>query len=338
MKTIRKTGLALLGIAVLFVQSCTKDELETPIETHEYKGLLHDVITITNEGLFPGKFDFNDANKKFVVGSLTRSEVGYVHPITGRYKTFIKDENLATVTGIHVDEERNRLIVASGDLGFSSNSIGLGAVSYLGVYNMRNGKRIAGINFKELYPEGTPSFANDIAVADNGHIYVTDSFNPIIFEVDNSYQASIFLDGGEAFANAPIVGIALNGLAIVDDYLIVSKTDDGSLFRIPLSDPTSFTKIDLPLFLGADGLEAMPNGDIILVETGIGGIAGARLLTSDDDWISASTASFFEVPIEEFPASATLASDGEVYILSARLSTFYAGNPNHDTFNIYRVQ
>lgn len=335
MKTFKFKNITLLLIALVFLQACSNDDDNSTPEPQP----IPELITISSEGLYPGKFDFNAKRNQFVVGSLTKSEVGLVNPQTGVYTTFVTDTNLALVTGIYADNANNRLLVASGDFGFSVNSVGLGKVAYLGIYNLTTGDKITGINLATLHPENTFVFANDIAIDNSGNIYVTDSYNPVIYKINQANEASIFLDGGSAFENVPGGGgLALNGIVYVDGNLIVGKTDSGELFKVPVADPTSFVNVNIPDYIGSDGLELRSDGSIVMVETGIGPTAGARVLESTDGWVSAQSVSTFSIASEEFPTSATIAYDGEVYILTSHLSKLTSGNTTHEDYNIYRLQ
>lgn len=335
MKTSKIKQAIFALLALILVQSCNNDDDNTvPLAA------IPEVITISDAGLFPGKFDFNLKRNQFVVGSLTRSEVGLVNPQTGAYTTFVTDSNLALVTGIHSDHKNNRLLVASGDFNLSLNSVGLGQVAYLGIYNLTTGEKISGVNLKEVIPDAPFVFANEIAVDDNANIYITDSFSPVIYKVDGStYQPSMFLDGGSAFENVPGGGgLALNGMVYVDGALVLAKTDSGELFRIPLNDPTNFVTINVPLYLGIDGLELKSDGSIVLVETGIGPHTGARILSSSDNWFSAQEIDSYTIPDGEFPTSSAVAYDGEVYILTSHLSKLTSGDVMHADYNIYRFE
>lgn len=319
----------LLGI----LQSCKDDDDSvTPTPT------IPEVITISEIGLYPEGIDFNTINNQFVVGSITKSEVGYIETETGAYTTFITDENLASVTGVFTDEIRNHLLVASGDLGFSTNSTANGTVAYLGIYNLETGERIRAIDLTEVLPSDTAVFANDIAIDPDGNIYVTDSFAPVIYKVDgNSFETSIFVDGGIDFTPAPM-GFGLNGIVYIDGNLVVCKTDDGALFRIPIADPSAYEKIDAPIFIGGDGLELTADGDIILVENSLGQNPGTQLLSSDDGWVSATLDSSFAIDAEKFPTTAALASNGEVYVLNAYLGKVLNGDLTQETFSILQIK
>jgi hypothetical protein len=336
MKTSKLKNITLLLLALVFFQACSNDD-DNP--TTPELADIPELITISSEGLYPGKFDFNAKNNQFVVGSLTKSEVGLVDPQTGDYTTFITDTDLALVTGIYADNANNRLLVASGDFGFSLNSVGLGKVAYLGIYNLTTGAKITGVDLATLHPENSFVFANDIAIDNSGNIYITDSYNPVIYKINQANEPSIFLDGGAAFENVPGGGgLALNGIVYVDGNLIVGKTDSGELFKVPVADPTSFINVNIPDYRGSDGLELRSDGSIVMVETGIGPTAGARILESTDGWDSAQSVSTFSIASEEFPTSATIAYDNEVYILTSHLSKLTSGNTTHENYNIYRLQ
>ncbi len=336
MKTPKLKHITLLLLALVFFQACSNDD-DNP--TTPELADIPELITISSEGLYPGKFDFNAKNNKFVVGSLTRSEVGLVDPQTGDYTTFVTDTNLALVTGIYADNANNRLLVASGDFGFSLNSVGLGKVAYLGIYNLTTGAKIAGVDLSTLHPENSFVFANDIAIDNSGNIYITDSYNPVIYKVNSANEPSIFLDGGEAFENVPGGGgLALNGIVYIDGNLIVGKTDSGELFKVPVANPTSFINVDVPNYLGSDGFELRSDGAIVMAETGIGPTAGARVLQSTDGWNSAQSIATFSIDSSEFPTCVTTAYDGELYVLTSHLSKLTSGNTTHEDYNIYRVQ
>lgn len=323
----------LLIISLLSLSAFQKQENNkiTPMNS------IPEVITISEKGLYPEGIEFDHKTGQFIVGAMAKSEVGRIDPKTGGYTTFITDENLAGVTGVLTDEKRNRLLVISGDLGFSTNSKGPGSTAYLGIYNLETGERIKGVDLKTLFPQGTPVFANDIAIDPNGNIYVTDSFAPVIYKVDStSFEASIFVNGTEQFTPAPN-GFGLNGIIYANGNLIAGKTDNGFLFKIPVSNPTGFTKIEAPAFVGVDGLELTKDGKIALVENSLGDKPGVHLLTSSDDWKRATLEASYEVSKDKFPTTAALANDGEVYVINAYLSKALNGDLSQDSFSIVKT-
>lgn len=337
MKTKKNQQSILLLFVLLILQSCMNDDNDIVI-VDDTPEPFSEIITIRNQGLYPGKIDFNNNTNTFIVGSLTRSEVGHVDPYTGVYETFFIDDDLPMPTGILVEESRNRLLVVCGDFGYSRTSVGFAQSAYLGVYNLETGAKIAGVNFKDLFAPDSQSFTSEIAVDDNGDIYVTESKGTYIYKIDGTtYEASIFLDGGSDFEPVSPVFFGLNGIVFIDDYLVVGKTDEGLLFKVPLADPTNYTTIQAPIFVGSDGLELTNDGDILLVETGLGNHAGTQLLRSTDDWETAVVLETTDIPAEEFPTSSALANDGSLYVLTSNSTQINVGNFNHENFNIYKV-
>ncbi|WP_055562855.1 SMP-30/gluconolactonase/LRE family protein, partial [Hymenobacter sp. AT01-02] len=236
----------LLGAVSLGLASCSKeakDDLAPSPPT---------LVTFTAPGLFPEGVQYDAANQAFLVSSLTTGNVGRV-----------KDDNTYTVlaagsatgitsaVGLQLDEARSRVLVAS------SNAT-TGNVAKLVSLNRDKGTVNFTADLGALRPSASGHFANDIAVDEQGNAYVTDSFAPVIYKVTAQGVASVFLDDVRLAANPGAFG--LNGLIFHADaaggYLLVAKTDEGILFKVPLSNPKSFTPvaaagIDLH---GADGL------------------------------------------------------------------------------------
>lgn len=324
--------LTLLLTLTLFVACSDDDDATLPPQAD-----IPTVVTVTNAGLYPGKIDFHFQKNKFILGSMVKSEVGLVG-LNGDYETFITDSNLALVTGIYADVDRNRLVVASGDLGISLNSVANGDVSYVGIYNLETGAKIEGVDLKPFFPSAA-SFANDIAVDAAGNIYVTDSFLPVIYKIDGStYEASVFIDGGQDFEVLPVgPGFGLNGIVYKNGYLLVNKTDDGSIFKVPVANPSAYYRVNAPAFVGADGFEFTKDGDLILVDNGIGPMPGTLLLSSNDDWDTISLVSTFSVAGEKSPTSVALASNGEVYVITSYLGKALSGDLTQDSFDFIRA-
>ena len=336
MKIFNKT-LMLLFVSLFILQSCNDDDNDTPIP----EAVIPEIITINSAGLYPGKFDFNPRNNHFVLGSLVKSEVGLVNPLTGEYTTFINDPNFALVSGVRVDDANNRLIIASGDFGFSNQSVGAGQVGYLGIYNLETGEKIAGVNLRDLTSSLPSMFPNDIAVDNNGNIYITDSLNPFIYKVDGStFEATIWLDGGVDFDNVSGGAglLAMNGLEFKDNFLIAAKTDSGELFKIPIDNPQGWYRIGGPLYPGMDGLKLDGNGNLLMAETGLGPVEGARIVRTEDNWDSTIPVLLYEVEPDQFPTSVAIAQDGNAYVITSHLLELTVhGNFNDDSFDIFRI-
>jgi hypothetical protein len=180
--------------------------------------------------------------------------------------------------------------------------------------------------------------ANGIAVADNGDIYVADNFAPVIYKIDGqTYEASILVE--DPLFTAPTPNPGLFGIILVDNNLILSKQDDGLMFKVPLSDPTNITIIDAPTYVGAKGLELLEGRNVAL---SIGGssapFSGVITLTFNDDWTEANASSFFEsLPTDKHPIATTKANDGQLYLMNSYFPQIFSGNPS-EVFSIVRVE
>jgi hypothetical protein len=121
-----KYFISFLAIAVL-LSACSDDDDDTVIVIPE--GIPAEII-IDEPGLHPSKFDFDPSRNLFIVGSVAASNVGHIDPMTGEYTVFIQDDNFSTVPEVFVDAPRNRILVSSGDLGVSANSMNLFSYAY----------------------------------------------------------------------------------------------------------------------------------------------------------------------------------------------------------------
>ena len=344
MNTQKIKNLSLVLLSSIAIISCDDDEnTDNPIivdETIE----IPEQIEFTNAGFYPEGIDYNNNTNDFFVGSVLQGEIGTIDPETGTYETFITredDPNLVSVTGIFTDEDNNRLLAASGNPGLAGIDDSVAQVAYLGIYDLETAEVIAGIDLTLAFPEGQAFVANDIAIGPNRNIFVTDSFSPVIYQVDGTtFEASVFINGGDDFTPVPN-GFGLNGLVYTNGNLIACKTDDGTLIRIPLDTPEDYQIVDIDMdFIGADGLELTSEGDIVVVNNGFAGDAtGTYLLNSTDDWVSATVTAqdLVSSTATTFPTTATLAADGEIYAVNSYFSLLFAGDTSQETFSIVRA-
>lgn len=297
-------------------------------------------VTITQAALYPEGIDYDVERARFVIGSFRRGEVGTVDPTTGIYTVLVEDDRLFSATGVYVDASRNRLIVAGADAGLSDRSAAdgstAGTIAYLGIYDLASGERIAGVDLKPLTPNGG-AFPNDIALGPDGTIYVTDSFSPVIYAVDpDDFGASVFLDGGSRLAPSP-GAFGLNGLVATGGALVTVKTDDGTLWRVPLDEPNAFAQIITDTLAGGDGLELDTDGNLVVVQNGLTPNAGVTVLASQDGFRSVTVASRASSTAEAFPTTAVATPDSNVYVLESQLGRTLAGDFTAGTFTIRRL-
>jgi hypothetical protein len=293
---------------------------------------LPDTISFKKDALYPEGVEYDAGSNRFLVTSLREGIVGAVTP-DGNYSVLFQDSNMVSAIGIRIDKDRDRVLVCNSDPGPSirSKPETQGKLAGLAVFQLSTGSLIKYIDLASL-SEGGGHFCNDIALDSNGIAYVTDSFSPIIYKVDTENNASIFLQN-DKFAGE---GFGLNGIVVKDNYLLVAKYNDGTLFKFPLADPQQFTQVTIEgAYPGADGLLWSADGSLIMIANAA--TNKVLKLTSDDNWASAKIAGTFETG-QVFPTTGK-EINGDIFVLYAMLHVVF--NPETkehvSTFEIHKT-
>ena len=262
--------------------------------------LLPASIVAERGGFIPEGVEYDMRNGRLLTGSLSEGSVFQIHD-DGRVTALVTDPDLVSSVGIEADEPRDRLLVANADRSvFQGGGTGQ---AMLGVYNLTSGERIAMVDLAAVADAGDDAvhFANDVAVADDGKAYVTDTRALILYEVDTEYGASVlhrFEDGGAG----------PNGIVHhPGGYLLVAR--GAGLWKVPLDDPSAAAEVALPEEVpGQDGM-VWTAGRLAIVSN-----SGNRVvaLTSSDDWASAEIAGV--APYETQATTAAVVGD-DVYVV-----------------------
>jgi len=324
-----KNTILIVAFAILFM-SCDSEK-----KVGETSVSLQSKYIITDVGLYPEGIDYDTKNEKFLFSSLHKGAV-YALNAKGELSVFATSSKLVLPTGVYTDEARNRLIVANADLGISLKSTegSAGSVATVSIFNLTSGELIKEIDLKNFTPNAG-SCPNDIAVDANGNIYITDSFSPVIYKLDTNYVASIFATN-TLFQPKPNE-FGLNGIVFhPDGYLLVAKTDTSKLLKIALSNPENITEVTGTAFSAPDGIELDKNNNLVVVENGLA-LGKTYTLSSKNNWTSASQISETSIGKEEFPTTAALASDGNVYVISSKLGKLLSGDKSQSTYAIQRI-
>ncbi|GGG58378.1 gluconolaconase [Hymenobacter glacieicola] len=274
-------------------------------------------INVAQAGLHPEGIQYDEANKRFLVSSRTKGQIGSVRD-DSTYTLFADDARLISTIGLNLDAGRQRLLVAVSDNGANptrSRAATLRRLAALAVYNANNGSLISYTDLGALRP-GANHFANDIAVDGQGNAYITDSLSPIIYKVDAQGVASVFLENAQLSGGT---GFGLNGIVFhPDGYLLVAKSNDGTLFKVPLSNPGSFSRVtSAQSLVGADGLLLLNPQTLLLVA---GSQSIVFRLTSTDAWATATAAGSFATGAVS-PTTITRRNQSDAYVLYPFQST-----------------
>lgn len=171
-------------------------------------------------------------------------------------------------------------------------------------------------------------FLNDLVIAKNGDVFVTDSFRPVLYRIPAAAVVSSATPGAlEAwldFTSTPLVyqsGFNLNGIVATQDgkYLVVVQSNTGKLFRIEVA-----TKKVVPIDLAGqtvmgDGLWLKGRTLFAVAGPGIAKIRLSGGLGSGDVTSRTSPASL------AFPTTLTIAR-GRMLVVNSQFDK-RAGSP-----------
>lgn len=292
-----------------------------------------DEVIIRQPDLFPEGVQYSSRYNIWLITSLRR---GLVHQVKddGTIKPLIRDDStLVSTIGIHVDESRDRVLVANSDPGVGERTTPetQRQLAGLGIYRLSTGEKITYTNLGALRPE-YEHFANDIALDGAGNAYVTDSYSPIIYKVTPEGAASVLIENSRFIGE----GFGLNGIAFHrNNFLIVAKMDEGILFKVPLSNPDNFSRIELDRTLpGADGIFWTITGDLVVIANEP--TDTVFLVKSTDGWSSGRVAG--EMKTGDVYATTGVARGNRNYVLYARLNRLFAGQLPVEEFSIRKVK
>lgn len=282
--------------------------------------------------VYPEGIAYDAKTSDFFVSSMRHGTVGVVKG--GKYRAFARDPLLISSVGMHADPERGRLLVCVSDPGVSEKTSPRTQkkIARLMAFDLKTGKRKNTVDLGALAPEGE-HFCNDIAIDGAGNAYVTDSFSPIIYRVDPAFKAEVFLKD-DRFKGQ---GFGLNGLVHHEGgFLIVAKSDDGTLWKVNEAGTPAAVEIKVPeKLVNADGLVMSPAGELIVVQNGE--THRAARVKSTDGWKTATVDK--TVPLEAaFPTTALYAGD-KLYVDLSHLDELFA-NPKkakRDSFTLTEV-
>ena len=170
---------------------------------------------------------------------------------------------------------------------------------------------------------------NDLIVAEDGFVYVTDTALGRVFSVDSTTGAPI----EEVVSDPMLVGTAspfgANGILYhPSGYLIIANTGGGALFRFDL-ETKELSKIGLEKDIAPDGLLFLPDGRLVMVSASTSLVV---LSDAGDDWKNAVVDDEVDINFMQDGELATTialgASDLEVYVTFVRFGEVQTGSVN----------
>jgi sugar lactone lactonase YvrE len=169
-----------------------------------------------------------------------------------------KSNGLSTVLGVLADEAAGLLWVCASASGGRDGAPFVGETA-LKAFDLKDA------SFKASYPFPGHGLCNDIAVAKDGSVYATDTFEARVLRLRKGSAAF------DVWAADPMLLAAADGIALLGDgHVYVNSVDQGTLLRIPVNaDGSAGTIVKLetsrPL-VRPDGMRPIGAGRLLLVE------------------------------------------------------------------------
>jgi sugar lactone lactonase YvrE len=255
----------------------------------------------------------------FLVGSVRHGTVSVVRP-DGTVRTLVDDPALITTMGLAVDAARGRLLVVNGDVGFGDRSTPatVASTAGLGIYDVHSGQRNAYHDLGALDP-GRGHLANDVALADDGTAFVTDSLSGAVYRVPVDGAPAVLLRDDRLTPAGG--GNGANGIVWhPTGFLLIAHTSQRALYKLAGG---VLTRVEVAEELGRpDGLLLDEDGALHAAEN----TTADRVVTlrSADDWVTASVV--VARPWQD-PAPTTMThSPCGIYVLSGHLDRLTAGS------------
>lgn len=296
--------LLLLSVIVLgLTTSCNSQSGKNSTTTGKSKIELPNTIKINGITQNPEGIEYDKNDNTFLLSSLNAGPIIKINT-DGTYKPFTSGEPYPMSTaGLEIDSKNNRLLVAAfNGMELFDNDPATKGISNVRIYNLETGVMEKEINLSSLIPDAPAYMANDIAVDNEGNIYVTDWLAAVVYKVDKKGKTSVF------WKNETGIASGANGIDFhPDGYLLVSlvAVDESSglyvnygLVKVPLNDPASANIVSIPSgYRGFDGMVITDKGNVIGV-TNNGKTPGGNILielSSQDNWKSAKVINSKEI-------------------------------------------
>jgi len=195
-------------------------------------------LRLADPRLVPEGIAWDAPRKRFLIGSIAQHRIIAVER-GGKTREFSRAEDkLDTVLGLAVDGRRRQLYAVSTN-GFE-DSARTERRNALVIYDLGRGRRVA----RHDVPEALQ--LNDVAIAADGTVYVTDSAAGSIFRMRPGERRLSLFGTARAARGANGIAVAADGTVYVTLSTGIGRVDpkDGSLVRLPQPDSVVSGGID----------------------------------------------------------------------------------------------
>jgi Cu-Zn family superoxide dismutase len=198
---------------------------------------------------------------------------------------------------------------------------------------------------------GAPTFVNDVAVAPDGTVYVTDSLRPVLYAVSPDYATDGVetLQVGYDYAGTELVyrdGFNVNGIVASPDgrYLLLAQSNTGTLFRVDRA-TGEITAVDLGgakvsgdgLVLRGRTLYAVERAPLDPSQTGPDNVDGRIVeIRLAGDWASGTLLGYTRDETFDDPTTAAFAR-GRLLVVNSQFGERTAGVTPSTPFTVSSI-
>ena len=226
-----------------------------------------------------------------------------------------------------------------------------GATGRFFVYDADTGELVGSYQVDPAPGATAPTFLNDVAVAPDGTVYVTDSRRPVLYAVSPDYATDGVetLPIGYEYAGTELVhqpGFNVNGIVASPDgrYLLLAQSSTGSLFRVDRA-TGDITEIDLGgasvsgdgLVLRGRTLYAVERADLDPPQDGPDNVDGRIVeIRLSGDWTSGTLLGYTRDATFDDPTTAALAR-GRLLVVNSQFGERSAGVAPSTPFTVSSI-
>lgn len=254
---MRQLSLVLI-ICTLF--SC-KSNKELTLQSYNNS----EKIEFTSPNLFPEGIAYWKSKNKIILGSYGDGNIYAYDLKNNTLSKLIEDSLIIGPASIVIDNKTQTMYVANGDAGVSKRSSrnSTNKTASMLVYNLRTKQRIKYVDLKPLHKDSL-CLANGLTLDNSGNIYISDSYRPVIYKIDNkTFEHSVFVED-KRFSGTKF---NLNGITYhPDGYLLALQMGTGDLYKIDIK-TKEIVAVQLPeKLIGADGITVVNKNQLLLTQ------------------------------------------------------------------------
>ena len=280
---------------------------------------------LPGDRLHPEGGTFDAVDGAFYVGSLDDGRVLRIDAASRETTEVVppNDEGWRTL-GAAVDEERRRVFFCV----LHDEDPLAGQVWEI---DLDRQERVAEYDLTDAAPNGS---CNDVAVAPDGSVYVTDREAPNLYRVRDG-EVSVFAT--DDVLAPPTVGLGQNGIVVLPDGsgIVTTRYLPPALNFISLDDPSDIRRVDIDgdfsdynhLGSGADGMVWFDDSLFVVMSTEL------FRVSSDDGWRTATSNS---VSTPRSGMTDVVVAERDLYLLNGQAVHFVTGREPGQSFYLMR--